>query len=142
LDYFKIINDNHGHPAGDIVLKEFAKRVKAELGAKDEVGRYGGEEFLMVFPECGSEDTRLVCERVRQRMAGTPIAFQSESVVATTSIGIASTELGYSTAAGLISAADEALYVAKAQGRNRIIVVPAITPDEEANRVYFSTPFT
>jgi two-component system, cell cycle response regulator len=142
LDFFKIVNDNHGHPAGDAVLREFARRAKVELRAKHEVGRYGGEEFIIVFPECGFEEARLVCERIRERMELSPVDLPSKSAVVTTSIGLASTELGYLSAEGLISAADEALYCAKACGRNRTIVVPLITPEEEAKRVYFNRPLT
>jgi two-component system cell cycle response regulator len=130
LDFFKRVNDNHGHPAGDTVLKEFARRAASAIRAHDEIGRYGGEEFLVVFAECGSEEARIACERIRDEMAKAPVETTSSRVLVTASVGVASTDQGYSTAIALIGAADRALYVAKAGGRNRTVVAPRVEGGE------------
>jgi diguanylate cyclase (GGDEF)-like protein len=119
LDFFKCVNDTHGHPVGDAVLKEFAKRTRATIRVHDEVGRYGGEEFLIVFAECGSADAVAAAERIREAFSVAPVGTSSSSIRVTTSLGVACTEQGYTTASALIGAADAALYAAKAGGRNR-----------------------
>jgi diguanylate cyclase (GGDEF)-like protein len=124
LDFFKRINDTHGHPVGDAVLREFAKSLRATLRFSDEVGRYGGEEFLLVLPDCASTEALVMAERVRRAVAGTAVDVSSETVSVTASFGVAGTDQGHRNATSLIAAADAALYSAKALGRNRTAVAP------------------
>lgn len=121
LDYFKNINDTHGHLAGDGVLREVASRLRAAVRDVDVVGRYGGEEFLVIFQNTPLETAQEVAERVRARVAGTPIKLQNLSVDITISVGLATLRSGDSIST-LIERADHALYTAKNQGRNRVIV--------------------
>ncbi len=115
IDHFKRINDTHGHQAGDAVLRGFASRVGGVIRPSDLVGRYGGEEFLLVLPGCGEEATLRVCERVRQRTAERPF---EDAIAATVSLG-AAISAHWGNPADLVRAADTALYRAKAAGRNR-----------------------
>jgi diguanylate cyclase (GGDEF)-like protein len=119
LDYFKSINDRHGHHAGDAVLVEVARRMRTVLRKYDALGRYGGEEFLLVVN--GTETlARTMAERVRVSVGATPVVDGPLSVDVTVSFGIASTtEAGYE-ADQLIDAADRALYRAKEAGRNTV----------------------
>jgi two-component system, cell cycle response regulator len=119
LDHFKRINDTHGHPAGDAVLRHAADRMRSALRGYDLVGRYGGEEFLVVLPGCDPERARQVAERLREAMAAEPMPTGNAEVHVTVSLGIAcATGEGVDSVA-LIQAADDALYRAKANGRNR-----------------------
>jgi len=124
LDFFKRINDTHGHPAGDAVLREFAQRGLALLGEGDEIGRYGGEEFLIVLPDRSSTEALIASERIREAMAIGAVLTPTARVMVTASFGVASTDQGHLDATTLIAAADGALYSAKAQGRNRTVLAP------------------
>ncbi len=120
LDHFKAINDRHGHPAGDTVLQETARRMAAVLRAQDAIGRYGGEEFLIVLPESDPSGAMEVAERVRACVAVEPVMLAEHSLTVTASLGVAVADRpGRVTAAALVRAADEALYRAKDAGRNR-----------------------
>ena len=119
LDHFKSINDRHGHHAGDAVLVEVARRMRSVLRKYDALGRYGGEEFLLVV---GGDATlaRTMAERVRGVVGSGPVVDGPLSVSVTVSFGIASTaEAGYDPDA-LIDTADQALYRAKEAGRNTV----------------------
>ncbi len=119
LDYFKKINDCHGHQIGDAVLCEVAKRMKLTLRSYDSVGRYGGEEFLLVFPDCDQKEALIIAEKVRLAICNEPVIVATETIIVTMSIGI--TTMDVSKAQGLddiIKVADMALYTAKANGRN------------------------
>lgn len=120
LDFFKRVNDNHGHTAGDAVLKAFAERAVGAVGAHDEVGRYGGEEFLVVLYERGSDGAFAASERIREAMRS-PVDVPSARIHVTVSLGVAGTDQGHWTADALINAADAALYAAKESGRNRTV---------------------
>jgi two-component system cell cycle response regulator len=122
LDRFKSINDTHGHLAGDQVLREAARRMKASMRAYDSIGRYGGEEFLIVLPGCGAADACHQAERLRDAVAGTPFALENLELKVTCSYGLASSE--DSLPAALLREADEALYAAKASGRDRVSMLP------------------
>ena len=126
LDRFKAINDQHGHATGDAVLQVFAKVARETLRATDIVGRLGGEEFVALLPSTALE-AAVAAERVRAALAATSIVTNGRSIAATVSIGIAS---GPPTAAidMLIARADQALYRAKENGRNRVEV--ATEPDD------------
>jgi diguanylate cyclase (GGDEF)-like protein len=121
IDHFKRVNDEHGHSAGDAVLCEVARRMRSVLRDYDAVGRYGGEEFLLVVS--GDESLgRELAERIRLALSATPITADACTIPLTASFGVASSaSLGYDTIA-LINAADKALYEAKAAGRNTVLV--------------------
>jgi two-component system, cell cycle response regulator len=120
LDHFKAVNDTFGHAAGDAVLAETAKRMKACVRAYDSLGRVGGEEFICVLPECSPAMGYAVAQRFCAALAETPIATPNGKVPVTISLGVASTEQsGAVTADALVRAADAALYRAKAAGRAR-----------------------
>jgi diguanylate cyclase (GGDEF)-like protein len=128
LDHFKLVNDRHGHAVGDAVLQMFAKVARDTLRATDVVGRLGGEEFVAVLPNTLSE-AAIAAERVRAALAATSITRNGQRVAVTVSIGVYS---GAPTMAidALITRADEALYRAKAGGRNRIdTAAEADTPE-------------
>ena len=118
VDHFKAVNDTHGHDAGDRVLREAARRMRASLRDVDAVGRYGGEEFLIVLASRDSAGQLTALNRVCQAVSQTPIDIGHALVNVTLSMGAARVVTSEPTAASLISAADEALYRAKAQGRN------------------------
>jgi diguanylate cyclase (GGDEF)-like protein len=120
VDYFKRINDTHGHDAGDRVLQEIVQRVATVVRSYDCVGRYGGEELLFVLPGCDAETALATAERIRASIAGRPFVYGQVSLPVTMSIGVTSTSHDPKAAAGpLLRSADAALYRAKAAGRNR-----------------------
>jgi two-component system cell cycle response regulator len=126
IDYFKSINDSWGHDTGDDVLREFAIRIKKSIRGIDLACRYGGEEFVVVMPETDMAVATMVAERLRRAIAGEPFAIQQgvRSIDVTISIGIA--ELGRDeTAATVFKRADQALYRAKRDGRNRVVPAAA-----------------
>jgi two-component system cell cycle response regulator len=122
IDYFKSINDSHGHDAGDDVLRDFALRIKRSIRGIDLACRYGGEEFVVVMPETDMTVAAMVAERLRRRIAAEPFAIAqgSRHVAVTISIGIAGLRGKDDTAANLLKRADQALYRAKRDGRNRV----------------------
>jgi len=121
LDHFKQINDTYGHQAGDAVLAEAARRMQEAIRKYDSLGRYGGEEFLAVMPDSGSENTFKQAERIRKALAETPIRFQETDIRVTMSIGFVSSQSDREAGAEeLIRFADGALYRAKSNGRNRV----------------------
>jgi len=121
LDRFKQINDTHGHAAGDAVLRESARRMQDTIRSYDGVGRYGGEEFLIVLPGCDGKSALVQAERVREIFAAAPFLTEQHNMVVTCSIG-ASSRVRPSEADGdaLLREADLALYRAKGDGRNRV----------------------
>ena len=120
LDHFKKINDTLGHPAGDEVLVAFTRCIQAHLRDYDSIGRYGGDEFLVIAIGARGQAIESLYERLRARVAATEIVTNSGNVSLTISIGVAQ-GTGQSTAEALIAAADAALYRAKAEGRNRVV---------------------
>jgi diguanylate cyclase (GGDEF)-like protein len=121
VDHFKRINDTHGHPAGDAVLREVSRRLPAAVRTYDTVGRYGGEEFLLVLPECDADRTAQLGERLRQAVAAAPLDLPGAAIRVTISVGGAATgQPERADAATLVRAADAALYRAKRRGRNRV----------------------
>ena len=123
IDYFKSINDSHGHDAGDDVLRDFALRVKRSIRGIDLACRVGGEEFVIVMPETDMAVAAMVAERLRRRIAAEPfpISQGSQHLPVTLSIGIAALRGQDDNAAALIKRADQALYRAKRDGRNRVV---------------------
>jgi two-component system, cell cycle response regulator len=119
IDHFKRVNDEFGHEIGDLVLKEVAKRLSLSGREYDGVGRYGGEEFLLVIPGCDLETTVRKADRVRKLIAATPISTQRGAISVSASMGVAVAEPSADPLA-LLRRADSALYEAKRKGRNRI----------------------
>lgn len=122
IDHFKRINDSYGHPVGDQVLKSVGQVLRDSCRVYDVPGRYGGEEFCIVLPETQIGNTTAVAERIRSRLATTPLSVGDASIVVTASIGIAGMDSneGVLSATTLVERADRALYSAKHHGRNRV----------------------
>jgi len=122
IDFFNSVNDTHGHDAGDDVLREFSRRVRRTVRNIDLVCRLGGEEFVVVMPDTDAPVAALVGERIRQRIASQPFPIEGgeQSISVTVSIGLAKRMGGGDTPEGLLRRADEALYRAKREGRNRV----------------------
>ncbi|MEO9061137.1 MAG: diguanylate cyclase [Nitrosospira sp.] len=118
LDHFKQVNDTYGHSTGDALLCEAASRICALLRPSDRAGRYGGEEFLIIIPNCARDDALNLAERIRRSISEKPVDIESESIFMTISLGVATH--GGEDAATLIGVADKALYRAKKAGRNRV----------------------
>jgi diguanylate cyclase (GGDEF)-like protein len=121
LDHFKRVNDTHGHVCGDEVLKQVVKRIEGSMRAYDTLGRYGGEEFICVLPGCGDECLRSYAERMRLAVEASPVEWMDQHVTMTSSFGaVAGIPVADLTPDELIRMADEALYRAKHEGRNRV----------------------
>jgi two-component system, cell cycle response regulator len=128
IDHFKRVNDTLGHAAGDEVLKEVARRMKSDLRPYDVVGRYGGEEFLIILPGCDLPNGVLRAEQIRNQIANEPVHTPSGPVSATISMGVTVTSFGPDlTSAEILQQADVTLYKAKNNGRNRTEVFSAAT---------------
>lgn len=121
IDDFKRINDGHGHPVGDAVIRTFATVTAGELRAHDLLCRYGGEEFALLLPDTGLDEATAVAERIRARFSeGVFDGMPSFSV----SLGVQSAEQGALEVAQMIEGADRALYIAKKLGKNRVEIAP------------------
>lgn len=121
LDHFKAINDTYGHFAGDAVLREAARRMQNSIRHYDSLGRYGGEEFLLLLPGCDGLSTLEKAESLRTFLCNDPLLLTETSITLTASFGATSIQPGDEyTSEGLIRMADEALYKAKNLGRNRV----------------------
>jgi len=123
IDYFKSINDNYGHDAGDDVLREFAVRVRKSIRGIDLACRYGGEEFVIVMPETDLHVAGMVAERLRRSIAGEPFPVNkgARRIEVTISIGLSTLERKGEAVADVLKRADTALYRAKHDGRNRVV---------------------
>ncbi len=125
LDNFKLINDRHGHLVGDKHLRGVADVLKSEVRATDLVGRFGGEEFVVLLPHTLQDDAMAIAERIRRRIATIPIAGVD---TVTVSVGVAAHPQHGTTLEEVVSAADRALLAAKTAGRNRTLLFPTPTP--------------
>jgi diguanylate cyclase (GGDEF)-like protein/PAS domain S-box-containing protein len=122
LDHFKAVNDSYGHPAGDAVLRQVARLVERELRVSDVAARYGGEEIALLLPETSAEDAVLVASRLRARLAAERFDIGGGATISVTaSFGVACMPPHATTTHALVAAADEALYEAKAAGRDRVV---------------------
>ena len=132
IDRFKAVNDTHGHPVGDAVIRTLANSLTAGLRKIDVIGRYGGEEFAIILLDTDPCATKTVMDRIRRRFGGIPFGPPADPFHVTFSAGIASSLL-HETLPSLVAAADQTLYRAKAAGRNMIkIADPAWVPRQEA----------
>ncbi|MBP6599915.1 MAG: GGDEF domain-containing protein, partial [Giesbergeria sp.] len=123
IDHFKRVNDQHGHLAGDQVLRHFVHVVRQRLRAQDFLGRYGGEEFLLLLPDTDLAGAQQLAQQLCQAVQAAPCDWQGQTIAVTVSVGIAGA--GTSQQADgetLLQAADQALYRAKDKGRNRVEV--------------------
>ena len=123
LDNFKVLNDEHGHAKGDAVLKDVAAQVVGALRPSDVVCRYGGEELLVILPDCGVDDAMMRAEQVRARIE---LLSDQHGCNVAASIGVASLPDSAKSASDLLSASDQALYDAKAAGKNQVLAAPPL----------------
>jgi len=135
LDYFKAINDTYGHGFGDIVLKDVANSLKEEIRESDILARFGGEEFVITFTDIDRKKGKLFAERIRKRIASLGWKVQGKEVKITTSIGVhclieEALEQDNFDIEALLNYADQALYAAKAGGRNRVVFFACEAPDK------------
>jgi len=122
IDYFKAVNDTHGHNAGDEVLREFAARLQRNIRGVDLACRFGGEEFVVLMPDTDYAQAQNIAERVRQAVADSPfVAGTQRPLPVTVSVGVALNESHTDVPETMLKRADIALYAAKAQGRNRVV---------------------
>jgi len=119
IDHFKNVNDTYGHLTGDAVLRECVERITASVRPYDSVGRFGGEEFLVLLPGTGEDEVVIVGERIRHAIAQSPFDVGDEHIEVTVSQGVAIWD-GKASVDDLIGSADTALYHAKDSGRNRV----------------------
>jgi diguanylate cyclase (GGDEF)-like protein len=123
IDHFKSVNDKYGHPVGDKVLIEVAAAIRQSTRNTDMVARFGGEEFIVLAPETPAAAGGLVAERIRQSISHTTSTKSDQGLpTVTASLGVASTELALATETELVARADQSLYRAKHEGRNRVVV--------------------
>lgn len=121
LDHFKQVNDTYGHVTGDAVLREVAQRLQSDLRDYDLVGRYGGEEFLLILPNCPLATAIRRADEIRCRVSEKPVASVTGDIRVTVSMGVTTTDAVRTlTIEGLLHQADTALYRAKSNGRNRV----------------------
>jgi diguanylate cyclase (GGDEF)-like protein len=125
LDRFKLVNDRHGHGAGDDVLREVARRLLATVRDTDLPARYGGEEFAVLLPATDLETAHAAAERIRRAVAEAPVGTRRGPLAVTLSAGVAMLDDDTRDLGALFDAADAPLYAAKAAGRNRVAVAPA-----------------
>jgi diguanylate cyclase (GGDEF)-like protein len=143
VDHFKEVNDTLGHLFGDRVLREVACRLRSSLRGYDGIGRYGGEEFLLVLPGCDLADAVIRADELRQRIAREPVAALGANKAVTVSMGVAVSDGGSDEEMeALLGRADEALYRAKRNGRNRVEFTDnaAQQPDTSGNKKRASSP--
>jgi two-component system, cell cycle response regulator len=127
LDNFKTVNDTYGHFAGDAVLREFSRRMLHCMRSYDAIGRYGGEEFLIVLPGCDEHCTATQAERMRVALASEPMLINEIRYESTCSFGGTNWYPGMpQQVENLIRIADKALYMAKNQGRDRVVMLPSV----------------
>ncbi len=130
IDHFKRVNDKMGHAVGDAVLASVARTLSEQAREVDRVGRFGGEEFCVLLPHTQREGALLAAERFREAVRKHPVPWGNESVMVTISVGVAAASDPTETVEALLHRADQAMYRAKAQGRDRVILAPPATVGE------------
>jgi diguanylate cyclase (GGDEF)-like protein len=120
VDHFKEVNDQYGHAVGDAVLRAASERMRSVLRSYDFIGRYGGEEFLIILPACEPALALSIAERARRAMSAVPLEVDGRHLHVSVSLGVAWASEATSDPSALIHAADQALYRAKAAGRDRV----------------------
>ncbi len=125
LDHFKRINDTYGHMAGDEVLRQISQRIRSCVRETDFVGRYGGEELVIILPETTLRSAQTIADNILKLIAAEPVVFESHTIDVTTSIGLNNLRLTHTNYQAVFAETDEALYRAKEEGRNRVVVFKA-----------------
>jgi diguanylate cyclase (GGDEF)-like protein len=125
LDHFKRINDAHGHAAGDVTLQTVAQALRQVARSVDRVGRFGGEEFCLLLPHTSTEGAEQLARRVRQAVADLRVRWDGQTIMLTASVGVAACARTNEPASQLMVRADRALYQAKSEGRDRVVVAPS-----------------
>lgn len=125
LDKFKLVNDTYGHAAGDEVLKALVKTSSLALRKSDILARYGGEEFVVLLPHAHLAEAIMLAERLRKGISEIAISYEEHTLKVTISIGVSTLAETEANVVAMLSRADQALYQAKANGRNRVETVPA-----------------
>jgi diguanylate cyclase (GGDEF)-like protein len=120
VDYFKMVNDTHGHLAGDSILHDLTKRIETVLRPYDVFGRYGGEEFMLFLPNTSCEEAKLISCRVLNAVSGQPYQIADQSITVTTSIGCTWTDGSEENLDNILIRVDNLLYEAKRNGRNQV----------------------
>jgi diguanylate cyclase (GGDEF)-like protein len=123
IDHFKLVNDRYGHPAGDAALCAVAHAMASSLLPGESLARWGGEEFLLILPDCNIEQAAIRAEQLRQRVSATRLPWQGDQLSLTISLGCASMK-EQDSLDHMLMLADRALYQAKDQGRNRVVISP------------------
>lgn len=135
VDWFKRINDSHGHMAGDAVLRQVAAEVHGALREGFIAGRIGGEEFAILMPGITQDEARNECEKLRQAVARSVFIVRGQREAVTISIGLASLGVAHQDRSALMRAADGALYQAKEEGRNRVVVADWTGPITDTDSI-------
>ena len=121
LDHFKQVNDRYGHAAGDNVIRALANLMRQRLRRIDSIGRYGGEEFVAVLPDCPAEQAKRIFDEIREHFAALSFHAGGRTFSVSLSAGVSQTD-GQASGGELLERADQCLYLAKGQGRNRVMV--------------------
>lgn len=124
IDWFKHVNDTWGHAAGDIVLQAVAQCCQKALRSTDIIGRWGGEEFVIILPEADQQAACLIAERIRRNVSEMNINLSGNTIHVTVSLGVTTLIPGRTTLESLVDYADKALYMAKQGGRNQVCICP------------------
>jgi diguanylate cyclase (GGDEF)-like protein len=128
LDHFKAINDSHGHLAGDACLRAIVAPIQSELRQSDVIGRYGGEEFIVILSSADGTAAQAIADRIRARIAELRVEGFGETIRLTCSIGIAASDVHGVWGEALVARADAAVYAAKRAGRNQVRAAEIATP--------------
>ena len=129
LDHFKRVNDTYGHLGGDAVLREIGKRLIENLRQTDFVGRYGGEEFVVILPETTLNDSLPIAENLRKIIEATPIMFERDELIISASIGVADFRVDkHHKFEDIFVLSDDALYYSKENGRNCVTYIEGDSP--------------
>ena len=121
MDHFKRINDRHGHPVGDQALRHVAALLQSAMRTSDHLGRFGGEEFVLLLPNTPMNQAETVAEKIRDLLHRSPLDAEATSIPLSVSIGVAQWRENVEDISRVLSRADAALFQAKVQGRNRVV---------------------